>query len=71
MTLTIDKGVALPPARAGRKYPFRLMKVGESFFAPGITQDTMCSMVPRKYGKWATRVWREGNIGGVRVWRIA
>lgn len=68
----IDKNVPLPNGRAayGSKYPFREMKVGDSFLIPGIKSVEAGSllasarrMVPG--AKFVTRT----TDKGLRVWR--
>ena len=67
MTIPIDKNVELPPTC---KYPWKQMEVGDSIFIRGVVSSRFASRFP-KWGKWTCRKVREGNIGGVRVWRIA
>lgn len=37
-TISIERGVAMPKARAGQRYPFKRMAVGDSFEYPGTSQ---------------------------------
>ena len=73
MTFEIEKGVPLIAAHRTRpeKYPWTKMNVGDSFFVPGVSIQTMVgSATPagRRHGrKYTTRKVE----GGVRVWRIA
>jgi len=65
--IKIEKGVPVPLGGRGRaKYPWRQMKVGDSFFAPA-TRRINPRMAEQSTGfKFATRV--EGD--GVRIWRV-
>jgi hypothetical protein len=78
VTIKIDRGVP-PPGRQGVrniKYPFKLMKVGESFFVP--KEETETSNVrtasyyaARTYGmKFNTAIVEEKGVWGIRVWRV-
>jgi hypothetical protein len=63
--ISIEHGVALP--ETGAKYPFKDMKVGDSFFVPGATGRSTLYSCARHYGV-AVAVRRVD--GGLRVWRI-
>lgn len=77
LTLTpIDRGVPLPPPKPlyQRKYPFRDMRVGDSFFAPGKTRQQLKTSI--RYAtcecrQFTTRRVTENGVTGLRVWRIA
>lgn len=68
----IEKGVPIPPSSGGGrkpKYPWREMKVGDSFFVEGEPIKLRNSLYPlatRHNIKLTIRT--EGN--GVRVWRV-
>jgi hypothetical protein len=70
--IKIDKNVPLPAKASGKngnKYPFREMKVGDSFFIE--MPQAMASATTRTarlsgLGKYTTR--REGS--GTRIWRV-
>jgi hypothetical protein len=80
MTFKIERGVPPPknPGRAGYKYPFPTMKVGESFVIP-CTDDTahrkqinvMASTRSHKPSKFRSAIERNSKGTHVRVWRIA
>lgn len=72
MTLIIARDMDSPP-QGGRPplWPFRTMKVGDSFFAPGKTSHSM-----QNSGRWyrpmrfrCKAVVSEG-VQGTRVWRV-
>lgn len=72
--IPIDKGIEMPPRHTGhgrpRKYPWREMLVGDSFFTERPRDKFSPSVVRagKLYGrKFSARV--EG--AGTRVWRIA
>lgn len=66
----IEKGIEMPEGR-NRKYPFKEMEVGDSFFVDEGRKDSlqaMCSQYGKKYGrKFCALAWQTG----VRVWRAA
>jgi len=80
MTFKIDRNIPIPTARRGTyaKYPFKTMKVGESFAIP-CTDDTvhrvqinaMAATRNHKPRKFRSAVEREGKSTYVRVWRLA
>jgi hypothetical protein len=76
MTITIDRNVEIPvPAKnSGRPpiYPWRKLAIGDSFFAPGKTHQTLGATAgTRGPGiKVTTRAVTENGVSGVRVWRI-
>ena len=76
--INVDKGVPIPEAATGRKYPFDQLQVGDSFFAPGKTQSHMnnCAGNYRKsmpHVKFTMRNVKDetGHVIGARVWRVA
>ena len=74
----IDKNIPLPSTRAaggGRpaKYPFKQMKVGDSFFIPGKKASDLSSSMShaRRNGiNLVCRVAYKGDDIGVRIWRV-
>lgn len=78
----VEKNVAIPPQVAGRgcsKYPFREMKVGDSFFVPSESQEMSAKITSTLHGV-ASNIFGKGGITtrrveekgqlGVRVWRV-
>lgn len=75
----VTRSIPLPPKRAGRgkgktKYPLAAMGVGDSFFAPNVKVQSMYQTAHR-HGKdmnrkFTVRQTLEGNVLGVRVWRV-
>lgn len=78
--LTIDKGIAIPAARAYTrtclKYPFKKMKRGDSFLIrpngggkKGLEKERAYALLKaRQYKMQATS---RTVPGGIRIWRIA
>jgi len=72
MTFTIESNIPMPDPKMGRKpkYPWRQMKVGDSFFVPDRKTNFIAGIAwnqTRRHGtKWACRA----IDGGVRVWRM-
>lgn len=87
--VNVDKNIPLPArgvgavaAHGNSKWPWRKMKMGDSFFAAGYAQSTSqrkngqlvisttagVSAIPGS--KWATRLVTENGVRGVRVWRV-
>jgi hypothetical protein len=71
--MKIEKGIPVTDQRRGnhRKYPWDEMEVGDSFFVPGKSPNTISSSANYQS---KTRGWRfkvASLEGGVRVWRVA
>ena len=68
----VEKGIPVPPRQA--RYPFREMKVGESFFVPCTDEEkariqnrlTNSCAKARGFGTFTVR----RVEGGVRAWKI-
>jgi hypothetical protein len=77
MTYEIDTAIPLAPKRTVRHktlYPFRQMKIGDSFAVDGLREFRRVQQAASIYGqrlgcKFASRV-NEDNDGG-RIWRVA
>jgi len=80
--IKIESGVAMPKFRhsTARKYPFKDMNVGDSFFIPADNKKDMLRMSGSVSACWAAFkknhkkdwVFRTNKVdGGIRVWRIA
>lgn len=69
-TFAIDKNVPVPAARVeGSKYPWKQMKVGDSFFIPyGYSKRSGLYGLAKTKGI-SIRIANQGN--GIRVWRVA
>ena len=72
--IKIETGIPMPPGLGqrgrSRKYPWREMKVGDSFLVPGVTRQKWRSAPAGEKAtgfKFATRAVE----GGIRVWRVA
>jgi hypothetical protein len=75
--LKIDSGIPVPPDPNEKKdlYPYKKMKVGDSFYVDGATITKMCR---RNYywgvmlkSRYTCRTIRDGKRIGTRVWRTA
>ena len=72
--LEIEKGIEKPAAqkRAGIKYPWTTMAVGDSFFVPGGKLRSIKSLVHGRNRKSDGGKFSAFPVdGGVRVWRDA
>jgi len=69
----IDQKVPLPRRKAGRdgsKYPWREMKVGDSFFVQTENAGNLRSLASNT-GRKLNAVFTARSVeGGVRVWRV-
>ena len=73
MEYAIDKHIPTPRVASGRPvmYPFAKLKVGESFFVPGMT-STKFGSTRGYHARKLRRTFTARNLdGGVRVWRTA
>lgn len=80
--IRLDKGVPVPPAKAGRyaksKYPFDRMEVGDSFVfrtadrcKSGTADGYMRAASKRYGGKFTQRKVVEDGVAVIRIWRTA
>lgn len=74
----IEKGIPFANGRAGSKYPFRGMEIGDSFFIPGghvngIQKNSADQWVRRVKNGWkfSARTTIENDVRGCRIWRVA
>jgi len=73
----LQKGVPIPPRQPKRKskYAFLSMKVGDSFFMPGVMAASVQHLARRstKHLGWnfTSRAVTEGGKNGARCWRTA
>lgn len=73
--IPIDRGIPLPsePPKNARKYPFRDLELGDSFFAPCKTREQLKSLISRSScscRRFVTRSVVEDGVKGLRVWRV-
>lgn len=71
--LPLNSGVPVPPL-GQCVYPFRDMKIGDSFFFEldaRLVRKAACNWANRHHMKFTTRKLREDGKNGIRVWRIA
>jgi hypothetical protein len=74
--IKIEKGIPLPADvnKEREYYPYREMKVGDSFFVEGVHSNDMCrksyyfSVILKT--RYTCKTVREGKKVGVRVWRL-
>lgn len=71
MNVVIEKGIPLPSRQIPKKYPFGEMEVGDSFFVSDVSVGLLHAHA-RRYAPWryTCRTVVEGDVKGVRVWRI-
>lgn len=75
----VQHGIPLPRPLFRAKYPFAIMEVGDSFFAPckrRVNGQESVTVAARKFAKskgmrFASRTLTEDGVRGVRVWRVA
>jgi len=64
--IKIDKGIPIPELKR-TKYPFDLMNIGDSFFAPkpNLTASIQCA-----HARTGFKFTSKFENGGTRVWRV-
>lgn len=71
----VDKGIPLPkPQYSGKRtrYPFEIMEVGDSFFAPqDVLRQTLDSGIQQAQRKLGFKFALRRVKGGHRIWRVA
>ena len=72
----VDDNIAIPKGRErAAKYPWKELKIGQSFFVPGgklTTFATTCNKQGKSLDrKFIVRSRDENNVKGVRIWRAA
>lgn len=65
----LDKDVPLPEAR--KRYPYREMEVGDSFFVEGGGIQNICNQNYRTGKKLGKSFIARKEDNGVRVWRVS
>lgn len=74
MNIKIDKDIPPPPlGRApATRYPFADLEVGDSFFIPGATPQSISGSTSWARNKLTPRKFTVRTVeGGTRVWRVA
>ena len=69
ISVGLDKDVPLPEAR--KRYPYREMEVGDSFFVEGGGIQNICNQNYRTGKKLGKSFIARKEDGGVRVWRVS
>lgn len=68
----VEKGIPYPARAVSPSYPFSEMEVGDSFFVPRVTLQSLHRTArlhrPRKF---LCRTVIESGVRGFRVWRMA
>jgi len=73
MSITIEKGIPLPEkysTHGNTKYPFALMKAGDSFSTGAVASVRNCLQAYKRRSKTNAQFITRKVIGGVRVWRV-
>jgi hypothetical protein len=74
--IEIDKGIPMPALGSAKKYPFKDMEVGDSFFVEENEKNGDINAIQKRlsvsaYGYRPRKFSALKVEGGVRVWRIA
>jgi hypothetical protein len=69
VNLEISRDVPVPPDK--RRYPYRVMEVGDSFFVEGGKLQVVCNNNYRTGKKLERKFIARREEGGVRVWRTS
>ena len=69
ISVGLDKDVPLPEAR--KRYPYKEMEIGDSFFVEGGGIQNICNQNYRTGKKLGRSFIARKEEGGVRVWRTA
>ena len=65
----LDKDIPVPEPR--KRYPYREMEIGDSFFVPAGGIQNICNQNYRTGKKLGRSFIARKEDGGVRVWRTA
>lgn len=68
--MQIEKGLTMPVIRERRRYPYREMEVGDSFWVSEVGLQVMMNTNYRWGKKLGMRFIAREEGGGVRIWRI-
>ena len=69
ISVGLDKDVPLPEAR--KRYPYKEMEVGDSFFVEGGGIQNICNQNYRTGKKLGKSFIARKEDNGVRVWRVS
>jgi hypothetical protein len=69
MAFKLERDKPIPTDRV--KYPWRDMKVGDSFFVPGMAVSAIAGSVSGASSRGAGKFRCRAENGGVRIWKIA
>jgi hypothetical protein len=67
--IKIDKNIALPPEKKNNNYPYKQMKVGDSFFIQDGKISVICNSNYRMSKQLSQKFTARKEGEGVRVWR--
>lgn len=65
----IESGIPIPSKSGDSRYPFREMKVGDSFFVPGKKAANLAGCLGYYRTRYKITLVTRTVDGGVRVWR--
>ena len=68
ISMELTKDVPVPPDK--RRYPYKVMDVGDSFFVDGGKLQVVCNNNYRTGKKLDRKFIARCEEGGVRVWRV-
>lgn len=66
--MNVEKGVPLPEGK--RRYPYKVMEVGDSFLVEGSSLQVVCNANYRAGKKLGKRFIARKDGEGIRVWRM-
>jgi len=69
--IEISKHIPLPKTRVMKKYPYREMEIGDSFYVEGVSLQVICNSNWRYGKKLGMKFIASKDKEGVRVWRAA
>lgn len=69
--IKIDKGMPMPKSKSEKKYPFREMEIGDSFFEEEVNRRLLASYASELGKKIGMKFSIRRVDGGIRVWRTA
>jgi hypothetical protein len=67
--LVIEKDKELPKERIRNNYPYKIMEVGDSFYAAGSDLQVVCNANYRAQKKLDKKFIARKEGEGIRVWR--
>lgn len=72
MSIEIEKCIPLPEGAIRRRFPFKDLEVGDSFFVPDATAKDIGASTSNARKRMPDRMFIARTVqGGVRVWRLS